>query len=122
MRLDPDARMIKVRKSKLINKIIDNKNAHIEGYEKAVIAYKMEAIKELEKQLKRAKEGKTDISVNLTSPVDRAGEYDKLTLMFEMEVREEVKLSQGEFNQYIHDELTFAKHAKAANTLYISKG
>lgn len=118
MRHNTDARVIRVNKAKLIAKIIENKTNHIKEYEQAMIDYRDEAKKQLEEQLKRLQDGKLDIKIDLKSPIDNRTEYDKLTQVFEWEVNDEVELSQGEFNEYVLDELPFARIAKMSNTVY----
>jgi hypothetical protein len=113
------SRTIKVNKSELITKIRINKENHIKEYDEAVIAYKKEAKKQLESQLKRVDEGALDANLNLVTPVNSKENYDKIILMFEMEVEDIVELSQSEFNEYIHDEVQFARHAKMSNTAYL---
>jgi hypothetical protein len=111
-------RLIKVKKSELLEHIRNNQLQHIEDYEQALVAYKEEALKQLVELTEKANDGKTDLYLHLTSPVNRTSEYDKLILMFEMEVNEEVELNMNEFNQYVHDETDFARNAKFANMSY----
>jgi hypothetical protein len=111
-------RTINVSKDELIEKIKLNKKYHLVDYEDAVEAYKKEAEKQLLKQLADLQEGSLDIKLNLTKPINSEDEYDKLILMFEMEVEEVVQLSLQEFNQYIHDETEFARSAKFSNSFY----
>jgi len=118
MRHNQDARVILVNKAQLINKIKENKAIHIKEYEQAIVDYREEAKKQLKEQTSRLTEGKLDIKLDLRSPVDNKDEYDKLVQVFEWEVKDEVELSQGEFNEYILDELPFAKIAKLSNTFY----
>ena len=119
MRTNPDARTIKVDKKQLIAKIKENKENHIKEYEKAVENFKKEAakkIKELSVSLKN--ENFDKLKLSMTVPENRSNEYDKLVLQFEWEIEDQVELSQGEFNEYIHDETPFAKQAKYSNTFY----
>lgn len=120
MRQRSDARVIKVNKQKLIDKIIENKNNHSAEYEKAVKAYKIEAERQLKKQLADLESGSLKINVNLTSPTNKTDEYDKILSMFKWEEEDIVELSQGEFNEYILDETQFAIQAKFINSTYLS--
>lgn len=112
-------RMIKVDKSALINKIKENKENHIKEYEKAVVAYKKEALKQLKDQVEKVEGGSLKARLDLVSPVNSADNYDKIILMFEMEVEHIVELSQSEFNEYIHDETHFAISSKMSNMTYL---
>src|SRR5690349_7750705 len=112
MRHREDAREILVNKADLIAKIKENKQNHQKEYAEAVEAYKLEALEQLEAQTQALKEGKLDLRLNLVSPVDKSEESDKLVTMFSWEVKDEVTLSQGEFNEYVLDETQFATMAK----------
>jgi hypothetical protein len=115
-------RKIKVNKWQLVTKIKENKANHIKEYEQALKDYKEEAQKQLDEQAKRLAEGKTDLKLQLVSPLNKTEDYDKLIAMFEVwEVEEFVELSQGEFNEYIMDETDFAIQAKGMNTFYSSR-
>jgi hypothetical protein len=112
------SRIIKVKKIELIEKIKANKEQHIIDYNQALIDYKEEALKQLKALTKKATDGATDLRLNLIQPINNSEAYDKLILMFTMEVEEIVELDSREFNQYIHDETDFAVSAKFANSSY----
>lgn len=111
-------RIVNINKKDLIDKILQNKEAHILEFEEAKKAYVIEAHRLLEGAKKRVDEGKMDILVRLTTPVNRADEYDKVIEMFKWEVNEEVQLTQSEFNEYVHDDNDSARTAKLANSSY----
>ena len=113
------SRTIKVNKAKLIEKIKENKEAHIIAYGKAVIAYKKEALKQLSELTKLANDGNMTLKLNLTTPVDNRKNYDKIIDMFNWEVESEVELEQQEFNEYVQDETEFARHALMSNSMYL---
>jgi len=115
------SRTIKVKKADLIAKIKENKAQHIEDYKEAVIAYKKEALEQLEKQIKEVSEGSIKVTLNLVSPVDNTENYDKIISMFEWEVADEVELTQDEFLEYVENENDFAEHASISNAMYKSK-
>jgi hypothetical protein len=112
-------RTIKVDKNKLIEKIHQNKVAHIAAYEKAVLAYKEEAIKQLSQLTEKANNGELRLQLTLTTPVNNSENYDKIIDMFEWEVESVVELEQQEFNEYVQDETEFAKIAKISNSMYL---
>jgi len=111
-------RTIKVNKSKLIDKIKENKENHIKQYEKAVIAYKKEADKQLKELLHDLNQGKLDLDLELETPVDNSDNYDDIIDMFKWEEDDFVELSQDEFKEYIHDRTSFAVAAQFSNTYY----
>lgn len=114
-------RTIKVDKNKLIEKIKENKKTHIEAYEKALVAYKAQALSQLSSLIKRAEKGDTKLSLQLTTPINNADNYDKIVEMFEWEVEDFVELEQQEFNEYVQDETDFAIRARMSNTAYLGQ-
>jgi len=112
-------REVSIEKKKLIEKIKENREAHIAEYEKAVEAYYKKAEIELKKLQKELKGGSTKLYLHLISPVNRTEEYDKVIEMFEWEVEDTVKLTQKEFNEYVHDDTQSAINAKMLNRSYL---
>ena len=112
-------RTIKVKKSDLIEKIKENKLNHINAYNKAVVAYKAEALKQLKELNKEANNGKLNLSLNLISPINNSENYDKIIEMFNWEVDDIVELEQREFIEYVQDETDFAIRAKSLNSTYL---
>lgn len=121
MRHNEDARVILVVKEDLIKQIKANKEKHQGEYATAVENYKKEAQEQLDEAAKRLAEGKYDLRLNLITPIDNSLEYDKLVTMFNWEIKNEVELSQGEFNEYVLDETNFARVSRASNTAYSAK-
>ena len=113
------SRTMMVVKADLIKKIIENKEAHIEAYAKAEVAYKKEALKQLSELTKKVEGGDMSVRLNLTTPVDNRKNYDKIVDMFEWDVNDNVELTQQEFNEYILDETEAARHAFASNMAYL---
>jgi hypothetical protein len=118
MRHNPSARTMNVSKADLIAKIKENKKKHIAEYNQAVEDYKIEAEKQLKAQMEALANGSLKIQIQLVTPVNQEVEYDKLITMFEWEINDVVELSQGEFNEYVLDETSFALHAKMLNSTY----
>ena len=114
------SRTIKVNKQQLIDKIKENKANHIKEFEKAKVAYREEAQKQLQAELGRLLEGALDVKLNLITPIDNSENYDKIVEMFEWEVEENVELEQSEFLEYVQDETEFARNAKFSNLFYSS--
>ena len=115
------SRKTTVKKADLIAKIKSNKKNHIEMYEKAVIAYKKEAIEQLEILTNEVNNGVLNIKLDLVTPIDNTKKYDNIVQMFEWEVKDVVELTQGEFKEYVQDETQFAQEAMFSNTLYSAK-
>jgi len=113
-------RSITVKKTELISKIKENKTNHIQEYDKAVIAFKERVTRQLEESRLALESGDySKVNFRLTVPENKSDEYDKLVKMFEWEIKEEVELSQAEFNEYVLDETPFALQAKISNSAYL---
>lgn len=112
-------RTIKVNKQDLIVKIEENKENHIKKYEKAVLAYKEEALKQLKTIKKDVLNGDLNVKLNLITPIDIRENYDKIIEMFIWEVEDFVELEQREFMEYVQDETEFSRQAKFSNMTYI---
>jgi len=113
------SRTVKVNKAKLIEKIKENKEAHIIAYAKAIEAYKKEALKQLSELTIKAENGETNLWLSLTTPIDNAKSYDKILDIFEWELDDVVELEQREFNEYILDETESARQAMVSNSMYL---
>ena len=115
------SRTIKVKKKDLIARIKENKEKHIELYEKAVVAYKATALEQLQHLTDKVNNGSLNIALQLVTPINNSEDYDSIIEMFEWEVDEEVELGQDEFRQYVQDETTFAQQAFMSNMSYADK-
>ena len=113
------SRTMMVNKANLIEKIKANKAAHIKAYAKAVIAYKKEALRQLAELTKNAKAGIMMIKLNLTTPIDNSKAYDATLEMFGWDTKDEVELTQKEFNEYVRDETAIAQQAMLSNSMYL---
>lgn len=111
-------RDIKVKKSDVLEHLKKNKEAHILEYQQAVLDYKEEALNQLKELTKKAKNGDLQIYLQLTTPVDNTKRYDKLITALQWEIEEAITLSQSEFNEYVHDEFSWATASKLSNTAY----
>jgi len=112
-------RTIKVKKSDLIERINANKEAHVKEFEAAKIAYKAEALRQLEEARKKIETGELGVTLNLVTPSNVAGQYDKKAEMFEWEIEDEVELSQDEFKDYVQGDFDFAHNARMMNMYYL---
>jgi hypothetical protein len=111
-------RTVKIKKNDLIQAIKKNRETHIEDFNRAVEAYKIEAIKQLKNGIREAKNGSLKVSLNLVTPIDRSAEYDKIIKIFEWEIANEVELTQKEFLEYVEDDNDYAKQALFCNSTY----
>lgn len=112
-------RTVNISKQQLINKLKENKATHVKEYEEAVEAFKVEAARQIKEASKSLKDGEfKNVRLNLTLPVNRAEEYDRVIEMFNWETSDQVNLTQDEFNEYVHDDNDRARSAKMSNSFY----
>lgn len=112
-------RTVKISKQQLIEKLTENKAAHIEEYKKAVEAFKLEAARQLKDASNQLKDEKFDkVRLQLIVPVNRIEHYDRVIEMFKWEVDDVIELTQAEFNDYVHDDNQEAKSARLSNSFY----
>ena len=96
---------IKVNKTKLLSILESNRAKHRQIFEEACDGYQKAVIKELEAQLKRAKEGiRRSMLISIPAPVDQTKEYDRAIAMLKMSVEEDVLLSEQDFRCYVLDD------------------
>ena len=96
---------IRVNKAKLLATLEDNRSKHRQIFEEACDGFQRAVIKELETQLKRAKDGiRQTIVVNIPAPIDQTKEYDRAIAMLKMSIDTEVLLSEQDFQCYVLDD------------------
>jgi hypothetical protein len=96
---------IRVNKAELLTTLETNKAKHRQIFEEACDGYQKAVIQELEKQLKRAKEGiRRSMIVNIPAPIDQTKEYDRAIAMLKMSVDTEVLLSELDFRCFVLDD------------------
>jgi len=115
------SRIIKLKRKDLIAKVKENLEVHQKQYGIAVKAFKLEVAEQLEKLAKLNEEGSLKISFDLITPVDNTKKYERIIAMFEWELKDEVKLSQSEFNEYVLDETQYSISGGYSNTAYSGK-
>ena len=113
-------RTLKINKKQLIEILKKHKAAHVEEYADAVKAYREEAARQLKDLRSDLKNGALNLKLDLVTPINRESDYDKLVLMFEWEIDEEIIVDQSEFNMYVHNEMPFAISANLSNSMYLS--
>ena len=116
-------KVIKLSKLNLIDQIKINKEKHRKAYNKAVIAYKKEAGKQLMELLALNNSdapNSLDIELDLVKPIDNSEHYDKLIQMFSWEIEDTIILSHDEFKEFVQDENHSSHQATFSNTFYSS--
>ena len=110
---------IKVNKAELISTLEQNRTRHRQIFEEACVGYQKAVIKELEAQLKRAKEGiRRSMIISIPAPVDQTKEYDRAIAMMKMSVDNEVMLSERDFQCYVLDDWDWKQKFLTASSVY----
>lgn len=103
--------------------LVVNRKNHRAMFEAAVAGYRDAVIMELDKMLLDAKKGRRiRREVQLNEPIDQTAEYDKIIRQLEMEVRDEVELSDEEFNNYVMDNWRWKGAVMALAGTYADEG
>jgi len=113
---------INVNKKEIITALKKNKIKHAKSYEKAVKEYDKNARKQLKEFAKELDRGNMGMQISLTTPINNSARYTKLINMFELELKDEIELTQGQFDEFIHDEFGWSRQAYATNSSYKSPG
>jgi hypothetical protein len=115
-------RDIQVDKAELIKTLETNKKGHRKVYEEARENYLKAAAEELEKRLDAINAGRmVSLIVNLPVPEDHTRDYERVIKMLGMELRDEILLSEADYQQYVQDDWAW-RRAWLANTASYTAG
>ncbi len=110
---------VKVNREKLLEKVVQNRTEHRQIFEKAMVGYRKEAIKQLDEMLADAVDGKKiQRFLSLVEPMDQTKEYDRAIAMLEMSVEEEMKITQQQFSELVLDNWAWKGQFTFSTTRY----
>lgn len=113
---------IKVNRKSLLEKVKLNRTSHRTTFEEALTGYREQAIKELEASLAEAKAGKRiKRGLALVEPMDMTREYDRVIVMLEMSVEDELEITQQEVMQYVMDDWAWKHQFETVSAMYNNK-
>jgi hypothetical protein len=111
--------IISVLRVALILKLKENLEKHKAEYTEAVQDFKKALIKHFEEQVVLAKEGKeTERIVPFDTPESHEAEYNRTILMLDMCTKEEIYISEQEFQHYVMDDWTWKRDFAMSNAQY----
>lgn len=111
---------VTVKKADLLKRIKENRTKHAEAVKEAQVGYREAVIKELDRMLLDAREGRRiQIQVHLPVPVDHTREYDQIVDQLEMSVDTDITLDTHSFNAYVRDEWEWNRAFATSNTRYV---
>jgi HAMP domain-containing protein len=112
-------RNVRVRKEDLIGIVERNRATHGAVFEKAYERFRCSIERELEERLSRIRKGKSvDLAIRLPEPRDMTATYDRVLEMLAMETRDEVELTEQEFQQFVQDDWTWKREFATTASLY----
>ena len=113
---------VTVNKVELLAILRDNRKRHYEMFLRAQEGYRKAVIKQLDQMLANAKEGKPiRLFFSMPEPVNHVKDYDRIIRMLELNVTEQVTISESKFNQYVMDEWSWSEFANSTNSSYLNK-
>lgn len=112
-------RDVRVRKDELIEILGKNRDRHGTLFEKAYERFRHAVEREFEARLDRIRKGKpVELHIALPEPRDMTQSYDRALQMLQMETRDEVELSEQEFQQFVQDDWTWKREFATTASLY----
>ncbi len=110
---------ITVEKTKLIEALRKNREAHRKIFLEAQDGYRAAAIAEFEKRLRAMRDGKKfSVTVHLVAPMDQTKDYDRAIAMLEMSENAMIELSELDFRCYVMDEWSWKHQFNTSNRGY----
>jgi len=110
---------VKVKKPELLKKLKENRKEHRDTFLEALNGYHKAAQKALEDRIQEAKENKrVNLHFHLEQPTDQTREYDRVIMMLEMSVDDEIELTQKEFANYVMDDWSWMQQWLHSNRGY----
>jgi len=109
-----------VKKAELIEVIRANREGHRDVFERALEGYRQVVTRELEDKLDDIREGKLIESWSrYPVPEDHTKDYDRILRMLELDVRDEMELSEQEVAWFIMDDWDWKRQWNTTNTAYL---
>ena len=116
-------RQVTVDKQELREKLVENRDKHRGIFEEALAGFQKEAIRLLEEQLERARQGlKRTVFVRLDCPEDHTADYNRVLAMLDMEVSDKVTLTEQEFAQFVQDDWSWQHQWLASSARFSESG
>ena len=120
-----DGRTYKVKIDELLESLKKNRAEHKEIVEESQAAFRVEAIKELDRMLADAKDGrKIKMRVGLTVPTIHLDEFDNAIGLMEMTTRageESIEITADEYERFVRNRWHWLDEFKMSNSSYSAK-
>lgn len=108
-----------VKKSELVKKLTENREAHHAVYLEALDGYQAKVLGQLDAFRVRVLAGDViAVVINLPKPEDHTKDYDRILVQCDMEVSDELVLTDREFQTYVMDDWGWQRQFLASNAGY----
>lgn len=122
MRSDDGSARWEFKVTDLLEKLMDNRAAHVKEFEEAREGYLAELEDKLTKMLNEVKTADLYTEVNtyidLDKPKSHEKDYDRIIDVLEMTTADTVNLTLGEFDKYVRDNWEWTDSFKMSNSKY----
>lgn len=108
-----------VERSQLIDILSKNKAKHVETYQKALIGFKIKYQKVISDMLEKSHKNKFIMRIALEAPFSHEQDYEKAIQMINLSVRNEIELTQKDFENYVLDNWSWSSHFFSNSSNYI---
>lgn len=112
---------VTVKTAELLKTLRSNRSKHEKDYENAKKGFRILLVKELEKKLQAAKDGKkVALSFNNQKPDSHLGDYDDVIGMLELSEDPTLSITHGQYKQYVKDDWSWKRNWSTSNVMYLS--
>ena len=115
-----DLQKITVDKADLIERLMNNRDAHRADYDRAVAVYKDRCIAEIESMLADARSGVIRRNLTLPIPEEHTEDYDRAIDMLEWAQSDTIELTQAEFATLVRNQWGWLTSFTANTSSYIT--
>jgi hypothetical protein len=113
---------VHVMKDQLLNTMRENAGKHRAAFLEAQEGYREEVIKELDRMLKDAREGRTlRYIVALEAPEDHSADYERVISMLEWSTADEIEITETQFSNFVLDKWNWTERFVGTNAKYSKK-
>lgn len=115
-----DMRQMKMLRKELLEALVKNLQTHRDTFLKAQEGYREEVVKELDRMLKDAREGKKiKRAISWPEPEDHSSDYEHAIRMLEMCVDEEIEITSEDFQRLVMDDWGWKAHWSDVTANYV---
>lgn len=116
-----DFSVVVMPRDKLIKKMMENRAAHEEAFNKAMEGFSLRAKQLLEESLDRIRKGsKEAVLVHVPQPESHLADYDAYIQALQVQPFDDVRLPMSEWRCYYRDEWSWKRNWTTSNSDYVA--